>query len=79
MNRKTFLLIVIITAFSLVGIIVIQVFWVKNAVQLQENIFDNKVRVALKSVVNGLFESKLDTGAVMPFCEKGCGMGDALH
>ncbi|MEI6749102.1 MAG: HAMP domain-containing sensor histidine kinase [Bacteroidota bacterium] len=77
MNRKTFLLIVIITAFSLVGIIVIQVFWVKNAVQLQENIFDNKVRVALKSVVNGLFESKLDTGAVMPFCEKGCGMGDA--
>lgn len=77
MNRKTFLLIVIITALSLVGIIVIQVFWIKNAVQLQENIFDNKVRVALKSVVNGLFETKLDTAAVMPFCEKGCGMGDA--
>jgi two-component system, OmpR family, phosphate regulon sensor histidine kinase PhoR len=77
MNRKTFLLIVIITALSLAGIIVIQVFWIRNAVQLQENIFDNKVRVALKSVVNGLFETKLDTAAIMPFCEKGCGMGDA--
>jgi two-component system, OmpR family, phosphate regulon sensor histidine kinase PhoR len=77
MNRKTFLLIVVITALSLVGIIVIQVFWIKNAVQLQENIFDNKVRVALKSVVNGLFETKLDTAAVVPFCGKGCGMGEA--
>ena len=77
MNRKTFLLIVIITALSLVGIIVIQVFWIRNAVQLQENIFDNKVRVALKSVVNGLFETKLDTTAAVPFCGKGCGMGDS--
>jgi two-component system phosphate regulon sensor histidine kinase PhoR len=77
MNRKSFLLIVFISALSLVGIIVIQLFWIKNAVQLQENIFDNKVRVALKSVVNGLFETKLDTSSVMPFCEKGCGMGEA--
>lgn len=77
MNRKTFLLIVIITALSLVGIIFIQVFWIRNAVHLQEKIFDNRVRVALKSVVNGLFETKLDTAAVMPFCEKGCGMVEA--
>jgi len=77
MKRKTFLLIVIITALSLVGIIFIQVFWIKNAVELQEKIFHYRVRVALKSVVNGLFETKLDTAAVMPFCEKGCGMGEA--
>ena len=77
MNRKTFLLIVIITALSLVGIIFIQVFWIRNAIQLQEKIFHYRVRVALKSVVNGLFETKLDTAAVMPFCEKGCGMGEA--
>jgi len=77
MKRKTFLLIVIITALSLVGIIFIQVFWIRNAVQLQEKIFDNRVRVALKSVVNGLLETKLDTAAVITFCAKGCGMGDA--
>lgn len=77
MNRKTFLLIVIITALSLIGIIFIQVFWIKNAVQLQEKIIHYRVRVALKSVVNGLFETKLDSAAVMPFCEKGCGMGEA--
>lgn len=76
MKRKTFLLIVIITALSLVGIIFIQVFWIRNAVHLQEKIFDNRVRVALKSVVNGLFETKLDTAAPMPFCAKGCGMGE---
>jgi len=76
MKRKTFLLIIIITALSLIGIIIIQVFWVRNAVHLQEKIFDNRVRVALKSVVNGLFETKLDTAAVMPFCAKGCGMGE---
>ena len=77
MNRKTFLVIVIITALSLVGIIIIQGYWISNAVQLQEKIFDNRVRVAQKSVVNGLLETKLDTAAVMPFCEIGCGMEDA--
>lgn len=77
MKRKTFLLIVIITAFSLVGIIFIQGFWIKNAVELQERIFHYRVRVALKSVVNSLIETKMDTAAVIPFCEKGCGMADA--
>ena len=79
MNRKTFLLIVIITAFSLVGMIFIQVFWIKNALELQERIFHYRVRVALKGVVNGLIETKLDSAAAMPFCQKGCSMGDAME
>lgn len=79
MNRKTFLLIVIITAFSLVGMIFIQVFWIKNALELQERIFHYRVRVALKGVVNGLIETKLDSAAVMPFFHKGCSMGDAME
>lgn len=47
-------IIILLTAVSLVGLILMQLFWIKNAVSLAEEQFDNRVAVALKSVVKSL-------------------------
>jgi two-component system phosphate regulon sensor histidine kinase PhoR len=72
MDRRTFFLIVILTALSLLGIIFIQFFWIRNALQLQEEQFDKSVLLGLKSVVNELYECKNDTCDEGMFCAMEC-------
>ncbi len=58
MKKRTILLLILISSLSMVGIVFIQVYWVKNAVQLQAAQFDNKVQLILKSVVNRMFDER---------------------
>lgn len=58
MKKKTIALLIILTSVSLVGVILIQLYWVRNGMKLQEEQFDNKVKVTLKSVVNRMFDQR---------------------
>ncbi len=52
MKKKIVSLIIVITSLSLVGIIITQVFWVKNAVELKDEQFNHRIELGLKSVLN---------------------------
>ena len=69
MKKSTIALLILITSLSVAGILFIQVYWVKNAIQLQEAQFDNKVQLILKSVVNRLFDERLDAASDTTYCE----------
>jgi two-component system phosphate regulon sensor histidine kinase PhoR len=58
MRKKTIILLILLTSVSLAGVILIQLYWVRNGMKLQEEQFDNKVKVTLKSVVNRMFDEK---------------------
>ncbi|MFA5781434.1 MAG: hypothetical protein WC868_04100, partial [Bacteroidales bacterium] len=76
MNKKTIVFIIIITSISLAGIMMTQLFWVKNALALRKEQFNHRVSIALKSVVNQLSEYKRDTNQVLSMsgCKPGCSM-----
>ena len=78
MKKRTFLIIVSITGFALAGIIFIQFYWIRNAILLQEEQFDSRVRLALKGAVNQMFENKSDTCAEGLFCSRSCMQEDSL-
>lgn len=78
MKRRTFLIIVTITGFALAGIIFIQFYWIRNAVLLQEEQFDSRVRLALKGAVNQMYENKSDTCAKGLFCSRDCHRNDSV-
>lgn len=72
MKRDTFLLIVILSALALAGVVFIQFFWIRNALQLQEEQFDSKVKLALKGVVNDMYECKNDSCTFRQLCSDEC-------
>jgi two-component system phosphate regulon sensor histidine kinase PhoR len=74
MNKKTIIFIIIITSISLAGIVMTQLFWVKNALAMREKQFSNRVSIALKSIVNQLLEHKLDSIHAISIngCKPGC-------
>ncbi len=57
MNRKVITLIIALTTISLVAALITQLFWVRDALHLKEDQFNNSVKIALKSVVNQLMTS----------------------
>ncbi|MCS6821403.1 MAG: HAMP domain-containing histidine kinase [Microscillaceae bacterium] len=50
MKQSTFRLFIVLATISLVGIIVIQIFWVSKAFDLKEKQFNQSVQIALKNV-----------------------------
>ncbi|MBL4593738.1 MAG: HAMP domain-containing histidine kinase [Flavobacteriales bacterium] len=60
MNRKTIRTIIFLAIFSLVGIIATQIFWVKNAYNIQEEQFNDRVHVALTNVTHELLNIHKD-------------------
>jgi len=58
MNRKVITLIIALTTVSLVAALITQLFWVRDAMLLKEDQFNNSVKIALKSVVNQLMTSE---------------------
>jgi len=60
MNRKTIRIIIFLAIFSLVGIVATQIFWVKNAYNLQEEQFNDRVHVALTNVTHELLNIHKD-------------------
>jgi two-component system phosphate regulon sensor histidine kinase PhoR len=77
-KKTTFLIIVTITGIALAGIIFIQFYWIRNAVLLQEEQFDNRVRLALKGAVNQIYENKSDTCNNGLFCSRNCMNNDSI-
>ncbi len=55
MKKQTFITIISILSITLLGIVLLQFYWIRNVYQLEENNFNNKINVALKSVVNQIF------------------------
>lgn len=78
MKKTTFLIIVSITGIALAGIIFIQFYWIRNAILLQEEQFNNRVRLALKGTVNQMYESKSDTCGDGLFCKYNCRHEDSI-
>jgi len=71
MKKQRFAIIVFLTSVSIIGIVITQIFWVKNAVELKDEQFTHRVALGLKSVVNHLVEN----GKFPNFREKSeCGM-----
>jgi len=77
-KKRTFLIIVSITGLALAGIIFIQFYWIRNAISLQEEQFDSRVRLALKGAVNQMYENKSDTCAEGLFCNRNCHRNDSI-
>ncbi len=61
MKKKTLKLIIILSSFALAGIVFTQVYWVKEAIDLKKEQFDNSVRIATKSVVNQFLKQTTDS------------------
>jgi len=61
MNIRLFNTIIILAFVALLGVVVMQVYWVRNAIELKEEQFDNSVRIAMKSVLNRLLEDHTDS------------------
>lgn len=60
MNRKTIRTVIFLAIFSLIGIVATQIFWVKNAYNLQEKQFSDRVHVALTNVTHDLLDIHKD-------------------
>jgi len=61
MKKKAIILILVLSSVSLLGIVLTQLYWVSNSMELKEDQFDNSVRIALKSVTNQLLDNKNDS------------------
>ena len=60
MNRKTIRTIIFLAIISLIGIVATQIFWVKNAYNLQEKHFNDRVHIALTNVTLDLLDINQD-------------------
>jgi two-component system phosphate regulon sensor histidine kinase PhoR len=58
MNKKIIILVIILISFALVGLVGIQLYWIRNAIAVKEANFDRGVNEALTSVIYKL--EKLD-------------------
>jgi len=66
MNRRTIYLVIILGLISLAGIIVTQVFWVKEAYKLENKQFNDRVVIAMSSVVDDILTMKQSETFVEP-------------
>lgn len=60
MNSKTIRIIIIFAVVSLIGMIATQIFWVKNAYNLEEKQFNDRVHIALTNVTRELLSINKD-------------------
>ncbi|MCB9360428.1 MAG: HAMP domain-containing histidine kinase [Flavobacteriales bacterium] len=64
MNRKTIRIIILLATVSLIGIIATQFFWVKNAYNLEEKQFNERVSLALSNVTHKLLSINKDEAEI---------------
>ena len=60
MNSKTIRIIILFAVVSLIGMIATQIFWVKNAYNLEEKQFNDRVHIALTNVTRELLSINKD-------------------
>lgn len=56
MNKRTGILLIVLTSFAIIGIVFSQVYWLKNAYELKKDQFGQRIQMGLRSVSNTLFE-----------------------
>jgi len=56
MKKNPFLIIVLINSVALIGILFTQIYWIREAYSLLDDEFTNTVRIALKGVVNQMYD-----------------------
>ncbi len=56
MNKRTGILLIILTSIAIIGISISQVYWIKNAYELKQTQFDTRIQMSLKAISNTLFE-----------------------
>ena len=56
MGKRIFVLIIVLMSIALIGIITVQVFWIKNTIQITEEQFTSNVRFALAKVSDDIKE-----------------------
>ena len=60
MNKKVFVLIIFLMSISLIGIIAVQVFWIKKSIEMTENQFKSDVSSALIQVSENISDRELN-------------------
>ena len=60
MGKRIFVLIIILMSVALIGIISVQVFWIKNTIQITEKQFTSNVRFALAKVSEEIKEREFE-------------------
>lgn len=60
MRKRIFLLIIILMSIALIGIISVQVFWIKNTIEITEQQFTSNVRFALAKVSEDIGEREFN-------------------
>ena len=60
MGKRIFILIIILMSIALIGIISVQVFWIKNTIQITEEQFTSNVRFALAKVSEDIKENEFN-------------------
>lgn len=65
MDKKRLKLLIVISALTLVGIMAIQLYGIRNAAMFQKEQFSNSVQVGLKTIANQLIEMQVDTNATI--------------
>jgi two-component system, OmpR family, phosphate regulon sensor histidine kinase PhoR len=67
MNKRTILLIIVLMAVAMVGLVGLQWYWIRNAIQLNDNKFRHNVYEALGNVVDRLERQEIYTYAIGKF------------
>jgi len=60
MGKRIFMLIILLMSISLIGIIFVQVFWIKNTIQITEEQFTSNVKFALAKVSEDIKEHEFN-------------------
>ena len=63
MRKRRVSIFIGVAVFSLLGIIVTQLFWVEDAHHLREELFNQRVKVAMKSVSTQILDAQIDSSA----------------
>ena len=66
MSRTTIYILIALAAFSLSGIIITQIYWVNKAYDVQEKETNDRIVIAMSSVVQSIMEINADSSVVEP-------------
>ncbi|MFZ6051621.1 sensor histidine kinase [Halocola ammonii] len=66
MSRRTIYIVIVLAVISLIGIVVTQIYWVNKAYNLQQKQFNDRVVIAMTSVVDQIMTINKDSAGVEP-------------
>ena len=84
MSRRTIYILILVAVVSLSGIVITQIYWVQRAYNLQERQFNDRVVIAMSSVVDRILEANDDSSLVQPVSQMSsnffvANINDTLH